>query len=344
MATTLDDLIESVEGLLHGHTGQDEQLTYLKYDITSTDLSIEVNSVEGVRRGIVEIGDELLWVDSVNTSSNTLNIAPFGRGYRGTTAAAHAAEVVPVSVNPLLPRSRIRSAINETIEAVGGELFGVSNATIVYDSGTVGYELPSASFPNLMDVLSATWYSENTTEMWIPIRRWKFIDKADVTAFPSGKAIEFYDPIRNGTDVNVTYTSTPLPFSNDVTEASLVWIRKNYPEYSTASDEVVLVVLAASIPDNIIDLQTFTEVTNLPSSAKDVITYGAAARLAWAIEGGRTNQTGVSSTILADSYGTNWRGAANNFGKQLYAFFEKRLQEERDQLLRTTQPTIHYLR
>jgi hypothetical protein len=308
VATTLDDLIESVEGLLHGHTGQDEQLTYLKYDITSTDLSIEVNSVEGVRRGIIEIGDELLWVDSVNTSSNTLNIAPFGRGYRGTTAAAHLAEVVPVSVNPLLPRSRIRSAINETIEAVGGELFGVSNATIVYDSGTVGYELPSASFPNLMDVLSATWYSENTTEMWIPIRRWKFIDKADVTAFPSGKAIEFYDPIRNGTDVNVTYTSTPLPFASDAVTTTL---------FST---------------------------TNLPSSCKDVITYGAAARLAWAIEGGRTNQTGVSSTILSDSYGTNWRGAANNFGKQLYAFFEKRLQEERDQLLRTTQPTIHYLR
>jgi len=308
MAATLGDLIEDVEGLLHGHTGQDEQLTYLKYNITSTDLSIEVNSVEGVRRGIVEIDDELLWVDSVNTSSNTLNIAPFGRGYRGTTAAAHLADVVPVSVNPLLPRSRVRRAINETIEAVGGDLFGVASGTLSYDSGTVTYELSAATFPDLLDVLAVSYDSETSIDSWITVRRWKFTDKANATAFPSGKSIDLYDPIRSGSDVSVTYTRNTVPFADNAATTAL---------FST---------------------------TNLPSSCKDVIIYGAAARLAWAIEGGRTNQTGVSSTILSDSYGTNWRGAANNFGKQLYAFFEKRLQEERDSLLRTTQPTIHYLR
>lgn len=343
MATTLGDLIEDVEGLLHGHTGQDEQVTYLNGTISSSATSLALGSIEGLRRGVIEIDDELLWVDSVDAVSKTVTIAPFGRGYRSTTAASHS-DQTKVTMNPLLPRNRVRRAINETIEAVGGELFGVANNTISYDSGTVAYELSTASFPDLMDVLAVAWDSETTTDAWVPVRRWKFIDKANAGMFPSGKALEMYDPIRSGTDVNVTYTKNTVAFSNDITEASLIWIRENYPEYSTATDEVVLGIFAESIPGNVIDLQTFTEITNLPSSAKDVITYGAAARLAWAIEGSRTNQTGVSANVLGDQYGTNWRGAANNFGKQLYAFHQQRLQEERDQLLRTTQPTIHYLR
>ena len=307
MAATLGDLIEDVEGLLHGHTGQDEQVTYLDGAISSSALSLTLGSIEGLRRGVIEIDDELLWVDSVDAVSKTVTIAPFGRGYRSTTAATHS-DQTKVTMNPLLPRNRVRRAINETIEAVGGELFGVANNTISYDSGTVAYELSTASFPDLMDVLAVAWDSETTTDAWVPVRRWKFIDKANAGMFPSGKALEMYDPIRSGTDVNVTYTKNTVAFADGASTTALF------------------------------------SATNLPSSAKDVITYGAAARLAWAIEGSRTNQTGVSSNVLGDQYGTNWRGAANNFGKQLYAFHQQRLQEERDQLLRTTQPTIHYLR
>lgn len=307
MATTLGDLIEDVEGLLHGHTGQDEQVTYLNGAISSSATSLVLGSIEGLRRGVIEIDDELLWVDSVDAVSKTVTIAPFGRGYRSTTAATHS-DQTKVTMNPLLPRNRVRRAINETIEAVGGELFGVANNTISYDSGTVAYELSTASFPDLMDVLAVAWDSETTTDAWVPVRRWKFIDKANAGMFPSGKALEMYDPIRSGTDVNVTYTKNTVAFADGASTTALF------------------------------------SATNLPSSAKDVITYGAAARLAWAIEGSRTNQTGVSSNVLGDQYGTNWRGAANNFGKQLYAFHQQRLQEERDQLLRTTQPTIHYLR
>jgi len=307
MATTLGDLIEDVEGLLHGHTGQDEQVTYLNGSISSSATSLVLGSIEGLRRGVIEIDDELLWVDSVDAVSKTVTIAPFGRGYRNTVAAAHS-DKTKVTMNPLLPRNRVRRAINETIEAVGGDLFGVANGTISYESGTVTYELSTATFPDLLDVLAVTYDSETSTDAWITVRRWKFIDKANVTVFPSGKSIDLYDPIRSGSDINVTYTKNTVAFADNASTTAL---------FST---------------------------TNIPSSAKDVITYGAAARLAWAIEGSRTNQTGVSANVLGDQYGTNWRGAANNFGKQLYAFHQQRLQEERDSLLRTTQPTIHYLR
>ena len=307
MATTLGDLIEDVEGLLHGHTGQDEQVTYLNGSISSSATSLVLGSIEGLRRGVIEIDDELLWVDSVDPVSKTVTIAPFGRGYRSTTAASHSNNT-KVTMNPLLPRNRVRRAINETIEAVGGDLFGVANGTISYESGTVTYELSTATFPDLLDVLAVTYDSETSTDSWITVRRWKFIDKANVTVFPSGKSIDLYDPIRSGSDINVTYTKNTVAFADNASTTAL---------FST---------------------------TNIPSSAKDVITYGAAARLAWAIEGSRTNQTGVSAHVLGDQYGTNWRGAANNFGKQLYAFHQQRLQEERDSLLRTTQPTIHYLR
>ena len=307
MATTLGDLIEDVEGLLHGHTGQDEQVTYLDGAISDSALSLTLGSIEGLRRGLIEIDDELLWVDSVDPVSKTVLIAPFGRGYRSTSAASHSNNT-KVTMNPLLPRNRVRRAINETIEAVGGDLFGVANGTISYESGTVTYELSTATFPDLLDVLAVTYDSETSTDSWITVRRWKFIDKANATVFPSGKSIDLYDPIRSGSDINVTYTKNTVAFADNASTTAL---------FST---------------------------TNIPSSAKDVITYGAAARLAWAIEGSRTNQTGVSANVLGDQYGTNWRGAANNFGKQLYAFHQQRLQEERDSLLRTTQPTIHYLR
>ena len=307
MATTLGDLIEDVEGLLHGHTGQDEQVTYLNGSISSSATSLVLGSIEGLRRGVIEIDDELLWVDSVDPVSKTVTIAPFGRGYRSTTAASHS-DQTKVTMNPLLPRNRVRRAINETIEAVGGDLFGVANGTLSYDSGTVTYELSAATFPDLLDVLAVSYDSETSIDSWITVRRWKFTDKANATAFPSGKSIDLYDPIRSGSDINVTYTKNTVAFADNASTTAL---------FST---------------------------TNIPSSAKDVITYGAAARLAWAIEGSRTNQTGVSANVLGDQYGTNWRGAANNFGKQLYAFHQQRLQEERDSLLRTTQPTIHYLR
>jgi hypothetical protein len=307
MATTLGDLIEDVEGLLHGHTGQDEQVTYLNGAVSSSALSLVLGSIEGLRRGVIEIDDELLWVDSVDAVSKTVTIAPFGRGYRNTVASSHS-DQTKVTMNPLLPRNRVRRAINETIEAVGGDLFGVANGTISYESGTVTYELSTATFPDLLDVLAVTYDSETSTDSWITVRRWKFIDKANTTVFPSGKSIDLYDPIRSGSDINVTYTKNTVAFADNASTTAL---------FST---------------------------TNIPSSAKDVITYGAAARLAWAIEGARTNQTGVSANVLGDQYGTNWRGAANNFGKQLYAFHQQRLQEERDSLLRTTQPTIHYLR
>ena len=308
MATTLADLIEDVRGLLHGHTGQDEQVTYLTASLSSSGLSATVNSTDGLRRGIVEIDSELVWVDSVDTVSKTLTIAPFGRGYRGTTAASHSSNA-KVTVNPLLPDSRVRRAINDTVNAVSGELFGVDNGTIVFESHTVGYDLPSATFPDLLDILSASWDAENGTDAWIPVRRWRYNEQADTTMFPSGKSLEIYDPIRGGSSVNVVFTSNPTPFADAAASSA-----------------------------------AFTSTTHLPESCRDVIVYGAAARLAWGIEGGRTNQTGVSANVLGDQYGTNWRGAANNFGKQLYAFHQQRLQEERDQLLRNTQPTIHYLR
>ena len=344
MATTLGDLIEDVEGLLHGHTGQDEQVTYLNGAISSSATSLVLGSIEGLRRGVIEIDDELLWVDSVDAVSKTVTIAPFGRGYRSTTAASHSNNT-KVTMNPLLPRNRVRRAINETIEAVGGDLFGVANGTISYESGTVTYELSTATFPDLLDVLAVTYDSETSTDSWITVRRWKFIDKANVTVFPSGKSIDLYDPIRSGSDINVTYTKNTVAFSDDITQVQIDWLRKNYPEYDNLPDDYLIGYHVDLVPVGYsIYSQDFTEATNLPSSAKDVITYGAAARLAWAIEGSRTNQTGVSANVLGDQYGTNWRGAANNFGKQLYAFHQQRLQEERDALLRTTQPTIHYLR
>jgi hypothetical protein len=74
MATTLGELIDDVEGLLQGHSGQDEQVTYLSGAISSSATSLVLGSVEGLRRGVIEIDDELLWVDSVAVSYTHLTL------------------------------------------------------------------------------------------------------------------------------------------------------------------------------------------------------------------------------------------------------------------------------
>jgi hypothetical protein len=213
-------------------------------------------------------------------------------------------------VNPVLPTSRVRQAINDTLNAVGGDLFGVASATLASDAGIVTYELPAATFPNILDVLSVTCDAENASDVWTPVRRWRFLPTAPTSAFTSGRALDVYEPVVDGSLLNITFTRNPGTFATTATGA-----------------------------------EDFTTTTFLPESCRDVIATGAAARLAWGLEGGRTNNYGVSPDAVADVIPGGGRTASGSaLARQLYAFHQQRVQEERAQLLRNVGPTVHYQR
>ncbi len=120
--TTLNSLVEDVQLDLSGFTYRQDLATYLLSACTTSDLVLNVASTENIGKGIIEIDDEMMWLDSYYRQANTITIAPFGRGYLGTTVATHATNA-KVVITPTYPRNAVKRAINDTINAVYPKVF-----------------------------------------------------------------------------------------------------------------------------------------------------------------------------------------------------------------------------
>jgi len=94
MTTTLANMIDEVQVNLAGYTFQQDRSTYLRTPVTTTTstsaspLILSLGSTDSVGKGIVEIDEELMWIDSYDRIANTATVSPYGRGYLGTTALA----------------------------------------------------------------------------------------------------------------------------------------------------------------------------------------------------------------------------------------------------------------
>ena len=134
MTSTLSNLIDEVLINLSGYTYQQERSTYLTQAVTtltspsSSPTILSVGSTDNIGKGVLEIDEELIWVDSFDRVANTATIAPYGRGYLGTTATTHAVDA-KVTVSPIFPRYSVKKAINDTIRAMGTQLMAVRNTT-----------------------------------------------------------------------------------------------------------------------------------------------------------------------------------------------------------------------
>ena len=87
MTTTYANLVDEITLNLSGYTLRQDRTTHLTADVTSSGLSLSLGSVTNIGKGVVEIDDELIWLDTYDRISSVGNIAPYGRGYHGTTAA-----------------------------------------------------------------------------------------------------------------------------------------------------------------------------------------------------------------------------------------------------------------
>ena len=133
-------LIDRVIDILSGYTASPSQVTYLTGAVATGDTTIRMAAdAEGLGRGVYEIGEELFYVTSFDQDAATC--LPQGRGWRGTTPAEHSAGDT-VTVDPLVPRFRVREALNETISALWPDVFSVASTTITVGIVQVGYDLP----------------------------------------------------------------------------------------------------------------------------------------------------------------------------------------------------------
>ena len=289
MATTFKNLIDDVQLNIQGFTYRQDRATYLTQACTSGDLILYVGSTDNIGKGIVEIDNEMMWVDSYDRQANTITVAPFGRGYNSTVAASHAANV-KVTITPTYPRVAVQRAINDTLSAVYPKVFATGAKDITVLASRTTYQLPSEA----IQVLSMAWQTVGPTKEWLPVRQWRWDPIADQTAWTpdstdttNARTVSLYDNILPGRTVHCVYAKMPTQLANET--------------------------------DN------FETVSGLPSSMRDVIIYGATYRLSAFIDPARISITSAA----ADEYDTKRPyGSGVNVTKQLQQMYLQRLEEE----------------
>ena len=131
MSYTFAQMVDEVRSNLAGYTLRQDRITNLANTggITTSELAIRIGNSENLAKGIIEIDDELIWINSFDKANLTLNaIAGFGRGYGGTTPAPHS-ENAQVTLTPTFPRVNVKKAINDTINSLYPKLFAVNSTT-----------------------------------------------------------------------------------------------------------------------------------------------------------------------------------------------------------------------
>lgn len=266
--STFDEMKDDVVLKLAGFGVRNQQLTHLTSALSSTASTISVASAANVSRGLIEIDDELIWVDAFDRTSNTLTIPPYGRGYFGTTAAAHDANA-RVTVNPVFPRTEIGKAINTILRAVGNKLFAVKTATFDYSPAITTYALPA----DLDTVLSIDFESIGPSKEWVPVKAYRVNKSANIAAVGSNRSINIRSYVDAGATVQVTYTAKPEVFLSGADDF----------EFTTglpASAEDVIVTGACYHLLSFVEPGRFTFRSPDSASSANGIDFGAGTNLA----------------------------------------------------------------
>ncbi len=247
MTTTLSDMINEVSMNLSGYTLTQDRSTYIKSAVAATASSsaspivLSLGSTDNVGKGIVEIDEELFWIDTYDRVGNTATVAPYGRAYLGTTLATHAVDT-KVTISPTFPKFSIKRAINDTIKGLSGTLFAADTTTITYSSAVSTYRLPTTGTSlGIRNVLSVAYESIGPSKEWIPIRSWRFDSNANATSFTSEQTISIYDMITSGRTIQIVSSKDPTSFATNA--------------------------------------DVFTTQTGLPDSCRDLVILGSTYRL-----------------------------------------------------------------
>jgi hypothetical protein len=223
LTTTLTDLINEVQINLAGYTYQQDRATHLGAAVTTTTSSstsptiLTLGSTENLGKGVVEIDEELLWIDSFDRVANTATVSPYGRGYLGTTAATHTLDT-KVTISPTFPRYVVKKAINDTINAAGSTIYAAKVTTFTFNAAQTTYDFDGL---NIQNILTIMWQSVGPSQEWLPVRRWSWDSKADATAFgATSQTVTIGDYITPGRTVKVVYSTDPTPFTTNAQDFS----------------------------------------------------------------------------------------------------------------------------
>ena len=204
---TLSEMIDEVKSNLIGYTLRQDRLTYLTNTggVNTTASVFNVGSADNLAKGIIEIDDELIWIDSFSKQASSMTAAPgFGRGYMGTTPAPHAQNAM-ITLAPSFPRVTIKKAINDTINSYFPKLWAVTSTTFTFNASQTTYPLPD----DLESILFVSWQTTGSSQEWLPVNRWRADPMANAATFNTNNTINIYENIQPGRTVQVWYTTEP---------------------------------------------------------------------------------------------------------------------------------------
>lgn len=208
--TTFLELQDEILLALHGFGLAQPRATFLTAQASASDLTFSVRSGADLEMGLAEIGGELVFIESVDRSTNTVTISPDGRGYYGTTAAIHPVDS-RLTFSPTWPRNRVKAAINDTILGLWPDIWGVAQTQFTYTPAVTTYELPAVA----EGVLGVTADTLGPSEQQQVIKRYSFDSSAPTDDWATTNTITLGEAPYPGSTVTVTYRKQPSVLVND---------------------------------------------------------------------------------------------------------------------------------
>jgi hypothetical protein len=202
------EMVDEVLLNVAGYTQRQDQATFLIADMNESDTQLTVRDGTVLSRGLIEVDDELMWVDRFDRVAGIAYISPSGRAYRNSTLAPHSSGA-RVTVSPAYPRVVVQKAINNAITGVYPDLYGTWYTTFNFVATRSTYLMPS----DAINVMSVSWQTVGPTKEWLPVRRWRMDKNANPSAFNTGKSVSIYDGIVPGRTINIVYSKKPSKLS-----------------------------------------------------------------------------------------------------------------------------------
>jgi hypothetical protein len=265
--TTFLQLQNEVLQTLHGYGLSQPRATHLTASVDASELVFAVTSAADADMGLAEIEGELVFIESVDRTANTITIAPDGRGFYGTTAATHASGV-RVTIAPSWPRNRVKQAINDVIASVYPTIFGVAQTQFTFNPSITTYSLPVAA----ERVLSVTADVNGPSLEQQVIKRYSFSSTAPTDDWATTNTISIQEGVTPGRTVTVTYLQQPTALSLDADALTTSGLRE------TAKLAIVYGACAQLL--SFMDISRLTVDTAQADEYDEKVQVGMASRIA----------------------------------------------------------------
>ena len=198
-----------------------------EYDTLGTALNDSETTVNfthdtaGIVAGsVIEIDTELMYVFSMNASTNDATVK---RGFRGTTAASHD-QYSLVTVNPKFPAQLVLNAINDELADLSSPqngLYQMKTVELTFNAAQDGYNLTGVT-DDILSIYQVT-YSDVGAEASEPvISSWTLRRDRNTSSFASGYALVLHDDGWPGQTVRVQYKTGFAALSATSTALSTV--------------------------------------------------------------------------------------------------------------------------